>query len=657
MATMVKTLLEKLKTTHRAAVWTGLLGVFLISGITAFLLRFDFHLPHRYLRAFEYAIPIWLLVKAIVFRATKLDRGLWRYVSLSDIVRLLLVNLLASVLSFVALVVVTSSGLPRSVYILDLMICFLGTSGLMVTVRMFVEATAHGHHAEGGKRTLIYGAGDAGLMLLREIRANSKMLYRVIGFIDDDPAKKETQLLGLTVLGCGGDLQKLVAEYDIKMLLIAVPSAAGPEMIRILNLCQSAGVEYKTIPGLSQIIEGRELVGQIRDVAVEDLLGRTPVHVEDVAVWQKIQGKVVLVTGAAGSIGSELTRQIAHFAPAAIIGFEMAESPLFELDSDMRKTYPHVPFVPVMGSIQNRARLDEIILRYSPSIIYHAAAYKHVPMMETHVFEAIENNVFGTYNVAMAAIEHGVEDFILISSDKAVRPTNMMGATKRLTELILLSLSSRSTKFIAVRFGNVLGSNGSVIPTFKRQIAAGGPVTVTHPEMRRYFMTIPEAAQLVLQASAMGHSREIFVLDMGSPIKIVDLAYNLILLSGLKPDKDIKIEFTGIRPGEKLYEELNSADEDTIPTRCEKIKIFTRGSVPLGNIDSYLETLKQICSGRDLCELVLTLKDIIPEYNPSGPLLQRVVEIHRPHRELPQWSPAHAEISGFHGRNSSFPVG
>ena len=413
----------------------------------------------------------------------------------------------------------------------------------------------------------------------------------------------------------------------IGTILIAIPSATGAQMTRILERCHAAGVECKTIPGLGEVIEGRGLVGQIREVAVEDLLGRNAVCLEEDEIRGTLEGKVVLVTGAAGSIGSELCRQIARFHPAGIVGFEIAESPLFEIDREMRQAFPAIPFYPEIGSIQNRTRLDEVLRRYSPSIVYHAAAYKHVPMMEAHVFEAIENNVFGTYNVAMAAAEHGVEDFIMISSDKAVRPTNVMGATKRVAELLLLALQNGRTRYVAVRFGNVLGSNGSVIPIFKKQIAAGGPVTVTHPEMRRYFMTIPEASQLVLQASTMGHGGEIFVLDMGAPVKIVDLARNLILLSGLRPDDDIKIEFTGVRPGEKLYEELNSMEEDTLPTPYEKIKIFTGNGLPSAGMEPYLEALRHICERRDVPGLVLTLKDLIPDYNPSAQLLRRIVDL------------------------------
>jgi FlaA1/EpsC-like NDP-sugar epimerase len=410
------------------------------------------------------------------------------------------------------------------------------------------------------------------------------------------------------------------------MILIAIPSASGTEMTRILKLCHAAGVECKTVPGLAEVIEGRALAGQIRDVAVEDLLGRVPVLLEENQIRGTLEGKVVLVTGAAGSIGSELCRQIARFRPAGIVGFEIAESPLFEIEREMCHRFPLVPFYPEIGSIQNRSRLDDVLCHYRPTSVYHAAAYKHVPLMEAHVFEAIENNVFGTYNVAVAAAEHGVESFLMISSDKAVRPTNVMGATKRIAELVLLALQNGRTNYIAVRFGNVLGSNGSVIPIFKKQIAAGGPVTVTHPEMRRFFMTIPEASQLVLQASAIGKGGQICVLDMGQPVKIVDLARNLILLSGLRPDEDIKIEFTGMRPGEKLYEELNSLLEDTVPSEHEKIRIFMGGGMPEGDIQGLLDSLHGICEARDTGRLVVALKETVLDYSPSTHLLKRVIK-------------------------------
>jgi FlaA1/EpsC-like NDP-sugar epimerase len=308
------------------------------------------------------------------------------------------------------------------------------------------------------------------------------------------------------------------------------------------------------------------------------------------------------------------------------VGFEIAESPLFEIDREMRQSFPAIPFHPEIGSIQNRVRVDEVLQQYSPAVIYHAAAYKHVPLMEAHIFEAIENNVFGTYNLAVAAAKHGVEDFVMISSDKAVRPTNVMGATKRIAELLLLALQNGATKYVAVRFGNVLGSNGSVIPIFKKQIAAGGPVTVTHPEMRRFFMTIPEACQLVLQAAVIGQGGQICVLDMGEPVKIVDLARNLILLSGLKPEEDIKVEFTGMRPGEKLYEELSTMLEDTAPTAHEKIRIFVGNGMPEGGMMEWIDYLRETCASRDAGRLVVALKEIVIDYSPGTHLLKRVIE-------------------------------
>ena len=618
---------ERREAMRRILIWTAHVGLFALSGVAAFLLRFDFRLPLVYRRYLVYALPIWILVKIAVFYAAKLDRGLWRYVSVADLARVVVGNVTASAISCIVIRLIAPSGFPRSIYVLDLMCCVLVTSGLRIMTRIVFELTSDARSSKSAKkRALIYGAGSAGIVLMREIRHNPRLPYRPCGFLDDSPDKKGLRLAGIPVLGGGDEIEALVRKHSVETILIAIPSATGTEMTRILDLCRKAGVECKTVPGLAEMIERTGLAGQIREVSVDDLLGRVPVQLEGKQIRGALEGKVVLVTGAAGSIGSELCRQIARFGPAKIVGFEIAESPLFEIDQEMRQAFPQIPFFPEIGSIQNRARIDEVLSQYKPSAVYHAAAYKHVPLMETHVFEAVENNVFGTYNMAVAAAKHGVKDFVLISSDKAVRPTNVMGATKRVAELLLLALQNGRTKYVAVRFGNVLGSNGSVIPIFKKQIAAGGPVTVTHPEMRRFFMTIPEACQLVLQTSAIGKGGQICVLDMGRPVKIVDLARNLILLSGLKPDEDIKIKFTGMRPGEKLYEELNTLLEDTVPTAHEKIRVFIGKGTPAGDMEVWLGLLHDICEARNTGRLVVALKEMVLDYNPSIYLLKHIVQ-------------------------------
>jgi FlaA1/EpsC-like NDP-sugar epimerase len=549
-------------------------------------------------------------------------------VSVVDLSRLALGNIVSSIVSSILILGFAPSGFPRSILILDLMICFLTTSAARVMVRLAAEANMRAlSRRTAEKRALIYGAGDAGTTLIREIKNNPKLAYRVCGFLDDRRFKKGMRVNGLPVFGGADKVKSVVLARHIEIVLIAIPSATGPEMTRILAACHAAGVECKTVPGLGDIVEGSALASQIRDVAVEDLLGRTPVRLQENTIRTTIGGKMVLVTGAAGSIGSELCRQIARFCPSGIVGFEIAESPLFEIDQEMKKRFPDVPFYPEIGSIQNPARLDEVFRKYRPAVVYHAAAYKHVPLMETHVFEAIENNVFGTFNVAVAAAAYHVEGFVLISSDKAVRPTNVMGATKRVAELLLQTLQDGGTQYVIVRFGNVLGSSGSVVPTFKRQISAGGPVTVTHPEMRRFFMTIPEACQLVLQAAAIAEGGQICVLDMGQPIRIDDLARNLILLSGLKPDEDIRIEYTGIRPGEKLCEELSTLLEDTVPTTHSKIRIYTGSGLGI-DMDRWLRSLREICNSRDIGSLVMVLKETVLDYNPSSGLLKRVIPTH-----------------------------
>ncbi|MBV9303137.1 MAG: polysaccharide biosynthesis protein [Acidobacteriaceae bacterium] len=598
--------------------------LFLLAGLSAFLLRFEFTIPHDRKLDLAYALAVWVPIQALTYYSLRLWSGAWKFVSLHDALRLLWANFAATVIS--ALIIFgVDPRFPRSLYILDFMLCYLLSVGVRAAFRMAIEVSNLRAGSSHRQRTFIYGAGAAGVMVLRESRSNGNLGYHICGFIDDNPVKAGFIIQGTRVLGSGRDLAQLAAKHDVQHVLIAIPSASGSQMRTILGFCADAKLRFKTIPALSEIIHGRGLATQIRDVAVEDLLGRTAARLDEGLIRGKVEGEVVLVTGAAGSIGSELCRQIARFNPARIIGLEMAETALFHLQQEMKELFPEVHLEPVIGNIKDRGRLRELFELHRPTVVFHAAAYKHVPMMETHLFEAVENNILGTYNVAALAGEYGVREFVMISSDKAVRPTSIMGVTKRVAEMLVASLEVGTTKYVSVRFGNVLGSNGSVVPIFRRQIEAGGPITVTHPEMRRYFMTIPEAAQLVMQAYAMGKGGEIFVLDMGKPIRIVDLATQLILLSGLRPGEDIKIEFSGVRPGEKLYEELNTHDEEMVPTYHEKIHIFTGNGSRMPNVASQIEEIRRLCETRSR-SLVLTLKELVADYNPSSQVLQTAIE-------------------------------
>jgi FlaA1/EpsC-like NDP-sugar epimerase len=600
------------------------LAGFTICGLLAFELRFDGSVPAIYAHGMREAIFIWAVAKSAAFFFGAVNTGYWRYTSLDEAVRIGLANSAGSMAGGVIIVLAVHPGIPRSIYILEWLTSCSLTLGTRFAVRLATTARS-GEKSHGDwTRTLIYGAGTAGLALARELRESPSLKSELVGLIDDDARKVGLTFHGTRVLGTGEALGALAKKYEVEQVLIAIPSATGPQLVRMLQSAIDAEVDYKMVPGLADIIHGTELGKQIRDVAVEDLLGRRPVLLDEDRIRERIAGKTILVTGAAGSIGSEICRQIARFNPLALVGFDEAETPLFQLDRELNNKFPRLTFFPELGNITRSGNVQQAMERYRPSIVYHAAAYKHVPMMERHVFAAVENNIFGTWNVASAAIEHGVEDFVMISSDKAVRPTSMMGATKRIAELVISALQKQGkTRFIAVRFGNVLGSNGSVVPIFKEQIAAGGPVTITHPEMRRYFMTIPEATQLVLQAFSIGKGGEVFVLDMGEPVRIIDLARNLVLLSGLRPDRDIKFKFTGLRPGEKLFEELNLQNEQFMPTAHGKILSYLSPfSADLKVMHVALEELRQISERKDVGRLVLYLKELIPDYNPGSPLLK-----------------------------------
>ena len=591
-----------------------------LAGFSAFLLRFEFEIPKLYGPHLKVALAIWILVKLSAFQWHQLNRRSWRFFSIDDMLQVCKANMIGSWLSLPLVLWLAPTGFPRSIPIIDLMLCslFIGTRYLFA--RLVIEARQP-RVLTPGVNVLIYGAGRAGVALLAETRANPTLGYNVLGFIDDDPKLTDFIVYGTSVLGRGAALKTVANRTGAREVLIALPSATAEEMVQILQYCQQARVRFRTVAALGEIVETKALSSQIREVDVQDLLSREPVELDRELLRRRIEGKVVMVTGAAGSIGSELCRQIARFRPSRLVAFEVAETPLFHLERELRTTFPDLTLVLAIGNIRDQQRVSSVMKMHHPAMVYHAAAYKHVPIMESSVIEAITNNVFGTWNVAQAAAEHGAEEFVLISSDKAVHPTSVMGATKRLCELLIRSLPAGQTRFVAVRFGNVLGSNGSVIPLFKQQIANGGPVTVTHPDMQRYFMTIPEASQLVLQASVMGHGGEIFVLDMGGQVKIVDIARKLILLSGLVPDVDIKIEFSGIRPGEKLYEELNLNDEETITTSHRKIKMFTGGAASASPLLPRLNHMRHLCDNRRLGEIVPLIQELVPEYVASEHVL------------------------------------
>jgi FlaA1/EpsC-like NDP-sugar epimerase len=504
------------------------------------------------------------------------------------------------------------------------MACFILTSALVFSRRLVRELiVSRAPKADDTKAVLIYGAGDAGLTLAKEIRVNHKTGMRVVGFLDDDVTKTGACLAGLRVIATGHCAAQIVRHYSrrsspISEIIVAMPSADQRAMREVIANCRAAQIPFKTVPSLSELLEGKLLTRQIREVSVNDLLGRDPVRVSEEAIGQHVTGKVVMVTGGCGSIGSELCRQLARFSPGRLVIFDQAESEMFMLAMELRDRFPSLDLVTEIGDIVSYSRLNDAMARNAVQAVFHAAAYKHVPLMESHILEAARNNVNGTYNVVSAACENRVERFLMISSDKAVNPTSIMGVTKRIGEIIVSAIPRAARTdcgtFLSVRFGNVLASNGSVVQIFTRQIAAGGPITVTHPEICRYFMSIPEAVQLVLQAFAMGNGGEIFVLDMGQPVRITELAQNMIRLAGFTPGKDISIEYTGLRAGEKLFEEINTDSENLQPTYHEKIQIF-RSPVPAPHhIAAWITQLQRLLHAGDRDRVKAHLLELVPEY-------------------------------------------
>ncbi len=595
--------------------------IIISSLLLAYAVRFDFSIPSPYWARIGSLLPAVLIIKLVVFRQFGCFRGWWRYVSMPDLVQIVKANFLGSLIFVVyAVLVYRLDQIPRSVLILDGVFCFLVIGGIRFTTRAFREHYLPLQQGAGLRQTctLIVGAGDAGQLIAREIRLNPQLDLDLIGFIDDDPVKRKGTFQGLNVLGSQVDLNRIVNKHGVDEIIIAIPSAAGKQIRKIVERCRESNVKFRILPGVGELIDGRVSVQQIRDVDLNDLLGREPIFLDEVQINHYLQGKRVLVTGAGGSIGSEICRQVARFNPQKLILFENAETPLFLIEQELTQQYPQLPIVPIIGDVRNRSRVNVILDEQLPQVVFHAAAYKHVPMMEHNPAEAVNNNVQGTRLLADAADNIGVEKFVMISTDKAVRPTSVMGTTKRVAELYVQSLNRKSkTNFVTTRFGNVLGSNGSVIPIFKEQIEKGGPVTVTHPEVTRFFMTIPEATQLVLQAGSMGSGGEIYLFDMGEAVKIQFLAEELIRLSGLQPHEDIEIVYTGLRPGEKLYEELLLDDEGVLPTSHHKICIARSITPEHAELVAMIDDLIAAAKALDLPGIKVNLQLLIPEYTPA----------------------------------------
>lgn len=608
-------------------------AVVTLSVVVAFLLRFDFSIPGAAIPVLKQALLIAIVVKLPVFELAGFYRSLRRFASMPDLYVVFLGNVAGSALFAAASILWFGRSMPASVLMIDAIICFLATALVRFSVRIcndtFRERFPH-------ERTgiLIYGAGAAGAELFREIRSNPCSRYEVKGFLDDDPLKQHGRILGIPVFGPGRRALSVVQRLNrrkptVGEIVIAMPSANGPQMREALANCRAARIPCKTLPRVDELLSGRVSCAQVRNPSVDDLLGRQQVRLGCTHMQRSIAGRSVLITGAAGSIGSELCRQVARFKPACLVAFDQAESELFKIENELREKYPDLKLVTALGNIREIDRISEILRQHHVESIFHAAAYKHVPMLESHVVEAVSNNILGTWNLVREARGQNVSNLLMISSDKAVNPTCVMGATKRVCERIVSARwpENGRTKCASVRFGNVLGSNGSVVPIFQAQIAAGGPVKVTHPDARRYFMTISEAVSLVLQASTKCQGAEIFVLDMGEPIRIVDLAENMIRLAGKIPYEDIDIQFTGLRPGEKLIEEINGKSEGLMATSTEKMSVIREQPLAWDRLERWIEDLKDLITVRQEPEIISQLQRLVPEFKPAKAGARRPLEI------------------------------
>ncbi len=538
----------------------------------------------------------------------------WMFAGISEYLRLLVASVLAGGVTVLAGLFLSPLLYPK----LDIAAAALITI-LIFAFRFYVyffQKLRSGLHRKKGKRTLIIGAGSLAVSLLREIQEGKKLNYEVVGLIDDAPQKRHQRIFGTMVLGTREDIPRICKEKDIEEIIFAIYNISHDEKLQLLDICSETGKKVKLLPTMHTVLHENGYLPQFRDIDIEDLLDREPIILDTRLIAEDIHDKVVLVTGGGGSIGSELCRQIAGFMPRLLVVVDMYENTTFELQNELREKFPDLALEVLIASVRDKERLASIFAEFRPEIVFHAAAHKHVPLMEFSPAEAIKNNVFGTLNAVNCAEEYGVRRFVLISTDKAVNPTNIMGASKRLCEMIVQSKRGSTTEFVAVRFGNVLGSNGSVVPRFKKQIAAGGPITVTHPEITRFFMTIPEAAGLVLQAAASARGGEIFVLDMGKPVRIYDLARKLIRLSGYEPDKDIEIVFTGLRPGEKLYEELLMSEEGLAKTGHDKIFVGKPIEISHADLEEKLDILADVLQ-KDTAAVVEAFKTVVPTYRPQ----------------------------------------
>jgi len=599
------------------------LGTLAAAFVLAYLLRFEFRLPQREVSDLLMQLPWVVLIQFATLAFFGTYSFIWRYVGFEEVKAFVYSAAVSAVplLAFRLLLPepMQSFRVPISVILIDTILAFAGILGLRVVRRGFYESQERRKRASqlpsaDRKSCLVVGAGRAGSLAVREILGRGNMELDVKGFIDDDASKHGSVLHGFKILGGTEDLPRVVRELGIVQVVLAIAQISRADILRIIDICHKIPVKLRIIPGLYEILQGKVEVTRIRSVHMEDLLGREPVSLDEALLGQLLTGKIVGVTGAGGSIGSELARQVARFKPSKLLLLERAEFALFEIDRELRRSFPDVPLVPLVADVGDEALMRPLFAEYCPEVVLHAAAHKHVPMMEANPAEAITNNVFATRLLAQLSGECGVSVFVMISTDKAVRPTSVMGASKRVAELVIQDMARRyGTRFVAVRFGNVIGSAGSVVPIFREQIRRGGPVTVTHPDMRRYFMTIPEAAQLVLQAGAMGEGAEIFILDMGEPVRILDLAVAMITLTGLKPFEEMDIVFTGLRPGEKLHEELELFGEEIAKTRHPKIFTGKIASYSTEEIDAAIARLTELARHGQGDAIRIFLNSFLPE--------------------------------------------